>query len=114
VPFKEISECNLAIAGEVVKIAREIGRSSAQVALNWSRRQPGVIPILGARTHTQIQDNLSCLEFTLTKEQVERLDKISRIEMGFPHDFFQTEAVRGFAYGGMFEQIDNHRRTGST
>jgi aryl-alcohol dehydrogenase-like predicted oxidoreductase len=111
-PFKEISERNLAIAGEVDKIAREIGRSSAQVALNWLRRQPGVIPIMGARTHTQIQDNLACLEFTLTKEQVERLDKISRIEMGFPHDFLQNEAVRGFAYGGMYEQIDNHRRTG--
>lgn len=111
-PFKEINEHSLAIAGEVDAIAREIGRSPAQVALNWLRRQPEVIPILGARTHAQIQDNLACLEFSLTEEQVERLDTVSRIEMGFPHDFLQSDIVRGFAYGGMFEQIDNHRRTG--
>jgi predicted aldo/keto reductase-like oxidoreductase len=61
-----------------------------------------------------ISDTPACIEFTLTEEQVDRLDTVSRIEMGFPHDFLQSDVVRGFAYGGMLEQIDNHCRTGST
>lgn len=34
---------------------------------------PGHVPILGARTLRQMQDNLGCLEFSLTPEQMERL-----------------------------------------
>ncbi len=28
------------------------------------------------------------------------------IELGFPHDFYKSERVRGFVYGGMREKID--------
>jgi hypothetical protein len=35
-----------------------------------------------------------------------RLEEVSRVELGFPHDFFRKEAVRTFVYGGMRDLID--------
>jgi len=106
-----IPERNLAIAEEVIKIANEVEHTPSQVALNWVRQQPGVmIPIIGARTVAQFQDNLGCLEFTLTEAQLTRLDEMSRMALGFPYDFLASEGVRDLIYGGTFSQIDNHRR----
>ena len=107
--FKQLDERTLSIAREVDGVSEELDRSSAQVALNWVRQQPNVIPIIGARTLTQLKDNLACLDFTLATEQLERLNQVSRIEMGFPHDFFESEGPRNLTYGGMFDRIDNHR-----
>jgi aryl-alcohol dehydrogenase-like predicted oxidoreductase len=92
-----IGSRDLAIAEEVVKIAEEIGRTPAQVALDWVRQGQGVIvPLVGARTREQLDDNLGCLEFSLTPEQKARLDEASAIELGFPHDFlaqFQSDRI---------------------
>ena len=105
-----INDKDLAIAAEVVKIAEEIGHTPSQVALNWVRQQPGVvIPIIGARTTAQVQDNLSCIEFTLNQEQMERLAEASKIELGFPHDFLGLDDMIDLVYSGMFGKIDNHR-----
>ncbi len=88
---------DLDIAAEVVKLAEEIGRTPAQVALNWVCQGEGVIvPLVGAKTLEQLEDNLGCLEFNLTAEQKARLDDASRIELGFPHDFlgqFKTDRI---------------------
>jgi aryl-alcohol dehydrogenase-like predicted oxidoreductase len=83
-----------------------MGRFPAQVALNWVRQQAPVIPIIGARTVEQVKQNLACLEFTLDADQVERLNKISQVELGFPHDFLNSEVPRSFLYGGMEDKID--------
>ncbi len=54
--YKSINDDNLRIAGEVIKVAEEIGKSPSQVALNWVRQQPGVIiPIIGAKTKKQLK-----------------------------------------------------------
>jgi aryl-alcohol dehydrogenase-like predicted oxidoreductase len=109
-PLVDIGERKRAICAAVVEIAAAIGKTPAQVALNWLCRQPGVvIPILGARRLSQLKDNLACVEFTLDKEHLNKLNEVSRIELGFPHDFFANEKVQNFAYGGMRELIDNHR-----
>jgi aryl-alcohol dehydrogenase-like predicted oxidoreductase len=85
-----IGERALGIAGEVIKVAQELGRTPAQVALNWARQGQGVIvPLVGARTLAQLDDNLGCLEFALSPEVKHRLDDVSRIELGFPHEFLQ-------------------------
>ena len=104
--FKEIDDTNYSIAREVDRVAAEIGKHPAQVALNWVRQQPRVIPIIGARTAEQVKQNLDCLAFKLDAEQMERLNKISKVELGFPHDFLKSEVPRSFLYGGMAEQID--------
>jgi diketogulonate reductase-like aldo/keto reductase len=80
--------------------------------LNWIRQRQKdkavMIPIVGARTEVQVKDNLGCLDFELTTDQLKRLDDKSKIQLGFPHDFM-SEAARVFLYGNTFSLIDNHR-----
>ena len=106
-------ERDLKIADAVVAVAKEIGKSPSQVALNWIRQQrsrtSSIIPIVGARTAKQLKDNLACVEFELTPEQIKRLDEVSAIELGFPHDFLKGDSVHKFALSGTLEIIDNHR-----
>jgi aryl-alcohol dehydrogenase-like predicted oxidoreductase len=112
-----LTEHNLVVAGEVVKIAKEIGRSPAQVALNWVRQQntsnklsSKIIPIIGARNTKHLDDNLACLEFELSEEHVERLDEVSKIELGFPHDFLTSDFIRNIIYGGTYNSTHGHRK----
>ncbi len=95
---------------EVLRLAREIGRTPSQVAIAWVRQQPRgvVVPIIGARTLGQMRDNLGCLDLTLSSEQLQRLDRVSQIEPGFPTDFLAR--VRGIVYGNTFDLTDDHRR----
>jgi diketogulonate reductase-like aldo/keto reductase len=83
--------------------------------LNWIRQRQHkdkdkevIIPIIGARTEAQINDNLGCLDLELTQDQMKRLDEKSKIQLGFPHDFI-SEAAKIFLYGNTFSLIDNHR-----
>ncbi|MEH2299084.1 MAG: aldo/keto reductase [Nostoc sp.] len=103
-----IPERSLNIAQTVGEIAQELGRSSAQIALAWIRAQsPQMIPILGARKLEQLQDNLKCLEVTLSPEQLQQLNRVSQIELGFPHDFLKSDLMRGNSFSAMYEAIDN-------
>jgi aryl-alcohol dehydrogenase-like predicted oxidoreductase len=105
--FQRASERATAVVKEVLAVARENGRSPAQVALAWLRQRPvPVIPIVGARRLDQFKDNLACLDLKLDASQRDRLDAASRIELGFPHDFYEREMVRAFVSGGLHDQID--------
>jgi aryl-alcohol dehydrogenase-like predicted oxidoreductase len=96
-----------AIAREVVSVARESGHSPAQIALAWLRqRATPVIPIIGARKLSQVKDNLACVDIKLDHGHIDRLDMVSRIEMGFPHDFYGMDMVRSLSSGGMRDRID--------
>ena len=108
-----LNDRNILIAKEVSKIAKEIGRSAAQVALNWIRQQNiieshgknNIIPIIGSRKESQIKDNLSCIEFELTEEQMKMLNEVSKIELGFPNDFLNSEMLKDIIYGGTYSSI---------
>ncbi len=92
---------NLTVAEAVTKIADEIGRSPAQVALNWLLQKPGVASIiLGVRTVKQLEDNLACLDFVLSPDEMEHLDRVSQIDLGFPHAFIYSDMVKQFISGG--------------
>jgi aryl-alcohol dehydrogenase-like predicted oxidoreductase len=105
-----LTDRNHSIAAEVGKIAAEIDRSSSQVAIAWVRQKaPCVIPILGARKHDQLLDNLKAAEFSLSAEHMQRLDDVSAIPLGFPHDFLESEQTRAITYGKTFGLIDDHR-----
>jgi aryl-alcohol dehydrogenase-like predicted oxidoreductase len=107
---QQLDDRKVTAAREVVAIAQEIGQTPSQVALNWLRqqRQALIIPILGARTQAQLADNLGCLDFQLTQEQLDRLTAASPLELGFPHDFLGSETVRPYIFGEMEAHIDNH------
>lgn len=104
-----VTDRSLRIAETALQVAKETGRTASQVALAWVRQQPfGVIvPIVGAKTVTQLRDNLKCLDFTLGPDQLARLDAASKIDLGFPHDFLLQ--ARSYIFGKTFPLIDNHR-----
>jgi aryl-alcohol dehydrogenase-like predicted oxidoreductase len=105
-----VSERNLSIAAEVGAVAAEIGATSSQVAIAWLRHQPGlIIPILGARTLDQLTDNMGALGVTLSAAQLERLNAISKPDLGFPNEWFASENIRDIISGGTYKLIDNHR-----
>jgi aryl-alcohol dehydrogenase-like predicted oxidoreductase len=108
---QDIPERSLKIAEVVNQIAQEIGRSPSQVALAWIRAQSStMIPIIGARKLSQIQDNLACLEVTLPPEQLKRLNEVSHIELGFPHNFLGSDMIHERLFGGTYDAIDNPRK----
>jgi aryl-alcohol dehydrogenase-like predicted oxidoreductase len=101
------SESERAAGEAVVKIARAVDRSPAQVALNWVRQQPGnVIPIIGARRLVQLQDNLSCLEFKLSDEHLAELNALADFRLGFPNSFLHSDHVRGLIFGDTYARLD--------
>ena len=95
------------LATELMLLAEEIGHTPSQVAINWVRQQPYlVIPILGARSRKQLEDNLGCLDFELTPNQLQRLSDASPIDLGFPHSFLESDHVRGLIFGKTFDLLD--------
>ncbi len=107
-----LTERNFRIASVVGQVAGEVARTPSQVALAWVLgRKPGVVvPILGVRSVEQLVDNLGSLTVVLSGDQAARLDEVSRVEMGFPHDFL--EGARRFVFGETYPLIDDHRRGG--
>jgi aryl-alcohol dehydrogenase-like predicted oxidoreductase len=106
-----LTDRNLAIADVVNAVAAERGASSAQVAIAWVRAQQArsvIVPVLGARRCDQLEDNLGALELELTAAELERLEEVSRIQLGFPHDF----GADRLAYGNTRPLIDSHRAYG--
>lgn len=99
------SERSFAIAEKVQQLADELGRKPSQVALSWIRHK-GAIPIVGARKAAQIVENIECVDLNLSADQVRTLDEVSRIEMGFPHDFLQGDATRGQIFGENVSRVD--------
>jgi aryl-alcohol dehydrogenase-like predicted oxidoreductase len=102
----DTSERIKTIAAELMELAEETGRTPSQIAINWVRQRPfHMIPILGARSEQQLRDNLGCLDFELTAEQLGRLEEASPIDLGFPHSFLGSKHVRGLIFGKTFPQI---------
>ncbi|HEV3334191.1 MAG TPA: aldo/keto reductase [Bryobacteraceae bacterium] len=93
-----------AAASAVQKVAKEIGRSPAQVAIRWLFEQQ-VIPIIGARRIAQLEDNMAAADASLSPEQWKILDEASRVEMGFPHDFVNSEFVKNLTTAGLHASI---------
>ena len=67
-------------------VAMETGKTVAQVALNWLLQRPTVCNVIvGARTETQLRDNLGAIGWSLSPEQVARLDAASRRAPAYPY-----------------------------
>jgi aryl-alcohol dehydrogenase-like predicted oxidoreductase len=67
-------------------VARETGRTVPQIALNWLLGRPSVANvIIGARDETQLRDNLGAIGWSLTADQVLRLDEASETTLAYPY-----------------------------
>lgn len=96
-----LSERGLAIAAAVGQVAAEMGRTPAQVALAWTLLNPAITaPIIGARTLSQLEDNLGALEITFTDDQRAMLENASAIDLGFPHELLKRPRTRGHVFDG--------------
>ncbi|RJF91682.1 aldo/keto reductase [Noviherbaspirillum saxi] len=103
--MKKVDERSLNIADMLMKVAREIGRPASQVALNWLRAQRGVIPLIGARTVAQLEDNLGCLEFSIDEAHLQALSQASAREQPYPQSFIaQTRTITS---GGFYDSIEH-------
>jgi aryl-alcohol dehydrogenase-like predicted oxidoreductase len=67
-------------------IAVEIGKSVPQIALNWLLRRPTVSSlIIGARNEQQLRQNLGAVGWSLTPDQVAKLDAASELPLPYPY-----------------------------
>jgi len=102
----DASEKTKKMASVVMDIANEESCTPSQVAINWVRQQsPNIIPIIGARSEAHLKDNLGCLDFELTAEQIQRLNDSSLVDLGFPHSFLSSDHVRGLIFGETFSKL---------
>lgn len=94
-----LTERNLTIIDELLRVAKERGATPASVALAWVQARPGVTStIIGARRLDQLDQNLAALDVQLTADDVAALDKVSEPSLNFPAPFFKMISM--FAQGG--------------
>jgi aryl-alcohol dehydrogenase-like predicted oxidoreductase len=94
------------IISAVKSVSEQVGRSMAQVALAWLRhRTVPVIPIIGARKVSQLQDKLASLDLELSAEQLKSLDGASQLDPGFPENIYERQMVRAITYGGVWDRL---------
>ena len=104
---KRLNERAIKITEEVIAVANELNVQPSSVALKWTMQQGfSCIPIIGATKPEQFIENLKCLDVTLSNEHINRLNQVSKIELGFPGDFFLEDGVKNVLYGGFFDRIE--------
>jgi len=99
-------ENSMRITREVMAVAERLGVEPTQVALQWTRQQGfECIPIAGATSTEQLQENLRTIDLLLSAEDIAQLNEASAIDLGFPGKFFGEEAVRQNNFGGFYDRI---------
>jgi aryl-alcohol dehydrogenase-like predicted oxidoreductase len=86
-------------------IAVETGSNPGRVAIAWVGAK-GAIPIIGPRTRAQLDDNLKAAGLGFTDDQVRRLDEVSAVSLGFPHELLANPATRDRIAGGRLALLD--------
>jgi aryl-alcohol dehydrogenase-like predicted oxidoreductase len=72
------------------EVATAVNRSPAQVAINWLLQKPGVTaPIIGARGIPQLESNLGATGWSLSPDQVAKLDAATEVSLPYPYDFIK-------------------------
>ena len=101
-----LSERNLAMSAEIKALAKEIGHTPSQVAIRWAMQMvKKSSPIFGARSLKQCEENLKVLGFSLTTEQMEKLNVISKIGPNNPNDFLKLPRLEEILYAGQKGKI---------
>jgi aryl-alcohol dehydrogenase-like predicted oxidoreductase len=73
------------------EIAAARGVTMAQVAVNWLLKKPGISSvIIGARNEAQLKDNLAAASWSLSDEEMKRLDEASDTPRPYPYAVQKT------------------------
>jgi aryl-alcohol dehydrogenase-like predicted oxidoreductase len=74
------------VVDAIDKIVAETGKSVSQIALNWLLQRPTVSTvIIGARNEEQLKQNLGAVGWTLTTDQMQRLNAASEVTPAYPY-----------------------------
>jgi len=85
-----------AIVDALEAVAAETGRSVPQVAIAWLLARPSVSSvIIGARDEAQLRDNLGAVGWSLSADQIARLDRASAVMPAYP--YYPYRIQEGFA-----------------
>jgi aryl-alcohol dehydrogenase-like predicted oxidoreductase len=91
---KKVTDIGPPVADEYVyrvvdaldEVAREANKTVPQIALNWLLQRPSVATvIIGARNEEQLRQNLGAVGWSLTAEQVAKLDAASAVTPAYPY-----------------------------
>lgn len=105
-----LNENSQRITKEVISIAEKLQVQPAHVALKWTMQQPlSVIPIVGATKEKQLEENLKVTDVIITEEDMNRLDEVSAIDLGFPGKFFNEDAVKMNTFGGFYNKVEKRK-----
>jgi aryl-alcohol dehydrogenase-like predicted oxidoreductase len=67
------------------EVAQDTGKTIPQVALNWLLQRPTVSNvIIGARDEAQLEENIGAVGWTLTQDQMARLNAASNVPAAYP------------------------------
>jgi aryl-alcohol dehydrogenase-like predicted oxidoreductase len=101
-----LTDRHLALAETVRAVARETGRSSAQVALRWLMQRPGgVIPVIGVRSAAQLEDLLGATGFALDEAALATLEAASSPDLGYPMGLLTGVPGRRMVHGEHHDAI---------
>ncbi|CAI8965050.1 aldo/keto reductase [Methylocaldum szegediense] len=68
------------------EIAAETGKTIPQIAINWLLQRPTVCTVvIGARDEAQLKDNLGAVGWSLTPEQIAKLEAASEVTPIYPY-----------------------------
>lgn len=74
------------IVDAIDEVAKETGRTVPQIAINWVLQRPTVSTvIIGARNEEQLRENLGAAGWSLTPDQIARLDAASEVTLPYPY-----------------------------
>lgn len=103
---RRLNEKNMEISKVVVDLAAKGDMTPSQLAINWQRAQsPNISCLFGARSLEQCKENLDALNFEISEEEIQILNKATAIDMGFPRDFLDTPRVNEIVYGGYYDKM---------
>lgn len=67
-------------------VARDTGKTVAQVALNWLLQRPSVSSVvIGVRNEAQLRDNLGAADWKLERAHIAQLDAASAVPIAYPY-----------------------------
>ncbi|WP_029521110.1 aldo/keto reductase [Persephonella sp. IF05-L8] len=81
------------VVDELRKLAEKYNATVSQVALNWIKAKPFISSIIiGVRSLEQLKDNLGCINWDLSEEDISYLDEITAPERPYPQWFLDMFA----------------------
>ena len=74
------------VVDAIDEVAKETGKTITQIALNWLLQRPTISSLIfGARNEEQLKQNIDAVGWSLTKEQIAKLDAASEQRPVYPY-----------------------------